>query len=78
MTNPFRNRGASEPSGQHTGAPTNVDDYVQWLNRLERRPGRWAVVSKEGTRQVEYLQERGTSEWLADQGIKPRIGINAR
>lgn len=77
MTSPFRNRGATDP-GQHTGAPTNVDDYAQWLNRIERRPGRWAVVTKEGTRQVEFLTERGSEGWLAERGIKPpRIGSNA-
>lgn len=80
-TNPLlRQRQHSASYGQcinvdgHT-VPTDIHEYAQWLQQLEKRTGNWRVVEKGGNRQVEFLTERGSSDWLAEKGFAaPKIG----
>lgn len=57
--------------------PTEIHAYCAWLNERERRAGTWRVVEREGHRQVEFLTERGSADWLADKGFSPKIGNTA-
>jgi hypothetical protein len=78
-TNPLLNR---RPSGAGNGfvmvgdhqVPTEIHAYCAWLNERERRTGTWRVVERDGHRQVEFLTERGSAEWLADKGFAPKVG----
>lgn len=55
--------------------PTEIHEYNAWLQSLEKRTGNWRVVEKGGHKQVEFMTERGSSDWLAEKGIAaPKIG----
>lgn len=79
-TNPLLNRRNSQTASGGTiivndqPVPTEIHAYCEWLNRLERRTGIWRVVEREGHKQVEFMTERGTADWLKDQGFTPKVG----
>lgn len=84
MTEPRTNRLiASRPQSANYGqtiivdgheVPTEIHAYCEWLNQREKRHGNWRVVDRDGHRQVEFITERGSADWLADRGFAPKVG----
>ena len=82
MTNPLRRPPATNAGHGYVmvdghQVPTEIHAYCEWLNQREKRHGAWRVVDRDGHRQVEFMTERGSAEWLADRGFAPKIGSAA-
>lgn len=60
----------------HT-VPTQIHEYAAWLNSREKRDGTWRVLEKDGERRVEFLTEKGSTDWLREKGFAPKIGQRA-
>lgn len=79
-TNPLLANRSQSPSYGGTvivnghAVPTEIHAYATWLNSRERRVGTWRVVERDGERRVEWMQERGSTDWLKEQGFAPKMG----